>query len=469
MLRVLFIDRSNPVFIQSIRSLADLVGDLPVKLIFLSDKEQSAEIGNLEIINVHDVPQNSDIGDLECKYGFSIHRALAPERSFFDYSSFRRCQCYSELSLNEIGRIVRPYLNAFDYLVREKVDVVIDGLADNFMTSLIGRIAGYYQKSFYMGFIYYWWADGMHFVDRIDQTSTDIDERYLAYMANREKIDRKRIDRVFADKKIRPAGDKYPMKMRVQQFLARRHSYEPPSIKNLVCRIVSTRVSRFAIRTMVRGLDRALDEEFLLFPLHVMPEATLLGSAPEIADQFNLIKNISMNLPFGVRLYVKEHPSQPIGNSLDYGFYRRLCALPNVRYIAASADLGKLLADRRCIGAAVINGTVGLEAAFHHRKPVFVFAPALYSAGGCFIKPKNFAEFYDEVQKIRSGAYRFDEDALYAILQAIDDSVVRAPVDLAQSNTWSEMVIAANPIYRQLIVNCLQRVEAGVHDGNLVA
>lgn len=469
MLRVLFIDRSNPVFVQAIRALAELVRDLPVKLIFLSDKEPSAINGNLEIVNVHDVPQDFDIGALERKYGFSIHRALVPERSFFDYSSYRRCQCYSNLSLDEVGRNIRPYLNAFDYLVREKVDVVVEGLADNFMTSLVGRIAGYYQKSFYMGFVYYWWADGMHFVDRIDQTSTEIDRRYLDYMRNPEKIDRKKVDQVFSDKKIRPAGNVFPVKMRVQQFLARWRSYEPPSIKNLICRRISTRVSQFAIRTVVSALDRACDEEYLLFPLHVMPEATLLGSAPEIADQFNLIKNISMNLPFGVRLYVKEHPAQHVGNGLDYGFYRRLCALPNVRYIAPSADLGKMLADRRCIGVAVINGTVGLEAAFHYRKPVFVFAPALYSAGDCFIKPKNFIEFYQEVQKIRNGTFQFDEDALYAILQAIDDSVVRAPVDLAQSKNWSEMALAENPIFRQLFLNCLQRVESKAGDGNLVA
>src|SRR5207248_2167707 len=114
---------------------------------------------------------------------------------------------------------------------------------------------------------------------------------------------------------------------------------------------------------------------------------------PELADQFSLLKNISMNLPFGVRLYVKEHPAQFLGNGLNYGFYRRLTALSNVRYYRADAPLKELVSHRRCLGVAVINGTVGLEAAMN-RKPVFVFGRALYGAGDCFFKPQSFDEFY---------------------------------------------------------------------------
>src|SRR6185437_7852618 len=99
MLRVLLLDRSNPVFVRSVRALAREVGDLPVELVFLSDKEGSETVGNLQIVNIHDVTQRTDIQALERRYGFSIHRALVPERSFFDYSSFRRCQQYSDLTL----------------------------------------------------------------------------------------------------------------------------------------------------------------------------------------------------------------------------------------------------------------------------------------------------------------------------------------------------------------------------------
>src|SRR3982074_3611349 len=90
-------------------------------------------------------------------------------------------------------------------------------------------------------------------------------------------------------------------------------------------------VSRARISLSIRFETDVLQEKFVLFPLHVTPEATLLGSVPELADQFALIKNLSMNLPVGTLLYVKERPHQQVGLGLDYGFYRRVLSLPNVK------------------------------------------------------------------------------------------------------------------------------------------
>lgn len=457
MLRVLLIDRSNPVFVQSARALAEAARDLPVQIIFVSDKEPSSVEGNLEIVNIHDVAQNKDIRTLEAAYGLSVHRALVPERAFFDYSSFRRCQRYSNLGIEDIERLVTPYLNAFDYLIRERADLVIEGLADNFMTSLAGRIAQHYKKPFFMNMAYYWWPDGLLLVDRLDQTSSEIDRRYAEYRANPALIDRAKVDSVFSEKRVRPAAVGYNLKMRLQQLFARRTSYEPFSLANWICRRLSAVVSRLAIRHWLRAEERPRDEEFVLFPLHVLPEATLLGSAPEIADQFALLKNMSMHLPFGVRLYVKEHPAQQLGFGLDYGFYRRLTSLPNVRYFKASANLHEMLTHRGCLGVAVINGTVGLEAAMTYQKPVFVFGPALYGVGDCFIKPKNFEEFFDEIQRIRRGEFEFDEQAMYAILQAFDEAVTRADVDFARSRNWTEFAICGVPILRKFISDRLGR------------
>lgn len=454
-MRVLFIDRSNPVFVRTIRALAHEIADLPVQLVFLSDKERSEAVGNLKIVNVHDVAQRKDLGTLERQYGFSIHRALVPERSFFDYSSFRRCQRYSDLSMEQIAEIILPYTNAFDVLIRDEIDLVIEGFADNFMTSLAGRIAGYYGKPFYMNFAYYWWQDGLLFADRMDQTSSEVDRRYAEYRAEPARIDRKRVDAVFSAKRFHPAAVGYSLRLRLQQLWARRSSYEPLSLKNWICRRTSAAISRLAIKGLVKGIKRPLDERFVLFPLHVLPEATLLGAAPEIADQFALIKNISMNLPFGVRLYVKEHPAQQLGAGLDYGFYRRLSALPNVRYVRASANLRDMLEHRGCLAVIVINGTVGLEAAMTFRKPVFVFAPAFYRAGGCFLKPANFDEFASEMLKINRGEYAFDEEGLYAILQAMDDCVVRAPIDFSNTKNWTEMAMRSVAIYREFLLKQL--------------
>lgn len=462
MLRVLILDRSNPVFYQWVRGLAKTIVDLDVRIIFVSDKEESASHGNLEIVNVFDGLQDTDLETLERKAGFSLHKALVPERSFFDYSSFRKCQTYSGLTIEKIGRTIRPYLNTLDYVIREKADVVLEALTDNFMTSLATRLARFYGKPFYMAYAYYWWSDGLFFVDRVDQTSSEIDRRYRHYRQHPGDVDRVRVDKIFSQKRATlqfPGRGIYPLGLRLRQLWARRKSYEPISWSHWICRRLSGFVSRMAIRARIPQHRAPYDEDFILFPLHVSPEATLLGSEPEFADQFSLLKNISMNLPFGVRLYVKEHPAQFLGNGLDYGFYRRLTALPNVRYYRADASLKELMSHRRCLGVAVINGTVGLEAAMN-RKPVFVFGRALYGAGDCFLKPKSFDEFYARVQKIRGEGYTFDDQALYAILQALDDTVVRADVDIARSKTWTELALSCDPIYRALLNQCLARHSA---------
>src|SRR3981081_4146908 len=99
MFNVLLIDRSNSAFVDLAIHLAQIVSDPQIRILLLSDKEASGTKGNLEIVNVHDVPQSASIQGLQNKYGFSLHKALAPERAFFDYSSFRKSQCYSDLSL----------------------------------------------------------------------------------------------------------------------------------------------------------------------------------------------------------------------------------------------------------------------------------------------------------------------------------------------------------------------------------
>ena len=453
----LILDRSNPVFAEWVRGLAPDLGGLGIDVLFVSDKEPSGRSGNLEIVNIRDVPQRDDLRAIEDRLGVSLHRALVPERAFFDYTSMRRCQTYSRMSLDRAYETVLPYVNAFDYLVRERADMVVEGLADNFMTSVVGRVAKRYGKPFYMAAAYYWWSDGLFFFDRLDQTSSAIDRRYAACRANPALVDRRRVEERFAEKRSNPrlAVGTYPLSQRLRQLIARRTSYEPLSLCHWVCRRAGAVLSRALIGLFARRERAPAEgEDYLVFPMHVAPEATLLGTMPELADQLGLIKNMSMNLPAGVRLYVKEHPAQRLGTGFDFRTYRQVSALPNVRWLRADAHLDPLLGNPRCLGVAVINGTLGLEAAIR-RLPVFVFGRAIYGAADCFIKPADFEDFARHIMRIRRGAFVFDELALYAMLQALDETVVRAPVDSNNFDTIREWVLASNPIYREFFRRAL--------------
>ncbi len=455
MKNVLFIDRNNPHTIQWIRGFSEYVNPSEIKVFCISDREPSFENDALKVININDVPQQLTMEELQNKFDFSILKTLVTERSFFDYSSFRQNQCYSNLSLSEIENKVLPYLNAYDYVIREKIDLIIDGLADNFLTSITEEIAVHYNVRMIEKMLYYWWNDGFLPIDRSDQTSSIIDENYKFYYSSPNKIDHKLIEETFESQTISWQNDKpnyiKALLNRIEIVKNRNDSYEPISIKNWVHRRLACLLSKFLYATRIQKYYAPVDgEKYLYFPLHVTPEAVLLGSAPELSDQFSLIKNISMNLPWGVTLYVKDHPAQQVGFMLNYDFYKKLLTLPNVRYFPPTVRSESLIEPRECLAVAVINGTVGLEAAMKH-KPVYVFGNAVYKAADCFIKPLNFKDFSNHFLKVTRGEFEFNRKALDSILMSLIRSVFRGSVDFGQIKTWEQRSFASYSMHNDFI------------------
>ena len=458
MYTVLLIDRSNPFLLKLTRHLAGLIINPEIKILLLSDRHPSSVISsNFEIFNISDAPQSYSFIELQDKFDFSLHKLLVTERAYFDYSSFRKNQCYSNLSLEQAYESSTQYLNALDFLIREKVDLVIEGLADNFVTTAAGLIAYNYNKKFFMVFLYYWWLDGVFFLDRLNQTSSEIDSKYSNYMASNIDLDisslqafyKRQLFRGFLEEKFR---NMYNFKIRLLQILNKFKSYDKPSFGNFLSRKCSRFYSKIMISLFIKFERSIYDEKYILFPLHVTPEASLLGNDPELADQFSLIKNISMNLPAGVKLYVKDHPHQEVGLGLNYDFYRKLATLPNVRLFGKRCPLNAkaIYMDPGCLAVSVISGTIGLEAALE-LVPVFVFGHPIYGASEYFIKPNNFDEFYTVILSIYRGKYILKQRALYAMLQAQNDSVVKANVNFSKAKGWVETSYLVNVCIAEFI------------------
>jgi hypothetical protein len=452
---VLFIDRAWPLLRELVRDFEGYCKDEEVKVILLSEFKESGLIGDIEVINIHEVPQKRTLMEMQAEYQFSIQKTLVTERAFYDYCSFRRSQCYSRLTEQQIADKITPYVNAIDYVVRERVDLVIDWLQDSFVPSITGPIAKHYKKQFIMFLPHYWWNDGALPLDRMDQTSSIIDKHYEYYYANQNLCNREYLDSIFRQKKTSYVIKKnrmYSFEHRIKLFRNRLNSYEPISLRNWIIRKLSKVVSSFFIKTFIQiESDAGINEFFVIYPLQFSPEASLLGANPEEADQFTIIKNISMNLPYGVKLYVKEHPFDTAGAGLNYDFYRKLTMLPNVRIIRGSTSLNNLMDHPNFLALVSINGTSIIDAAFK-RKPVFIFGSSFYGLADCFIKPANFDEFYSALLSIIQGIYKFNDEALYAMLMALDKSVVRADVNLVVDNStdllsqlpriWSSYVIS---------------------------
>ena len=144
---------------------------------------------------------------------------------------------------------------------------------------------------------------------------------------------------------------------------------------------------------------------------------------------------------------------------MNYDFYKKLETLPNVRYFPPSVSSESLIEPQECLAVAVINGTVGLEAAMK-RKPVYVFGNAVYKLAECFIKPVDFNEFSSHLLKVSKGEHEFNQKALDSMLMALISSVYRHTTDFSQFKTWEERSFASFPMHENYIKSQLWKDSA---------
>lgn len=449
---VLLFDVSDDA-LEHFLGLADLLAAHPVTLVMLTDRRPSAQFGKHRIVHIDEVPRLPSLSDYQAKYGFSLFKAITPDRWFFDYTSFYLSACFGRLMLDEVEAMIIRYVAAFDFFLSGECDGFYTGMADGFIPSLGIYIAAHYRKRVICTQLYHWWRRGVLLADRVDQTSSRIAERYEYLVAHPHLVDRQSNEAWFASKAVplfRPPAETTVVRARVA-VLGNAPS-RPLSIRNLVIRRARYAVDKWLTRALIRfQRDTHVDRPFVLFPLHVAPEATLLGADPELADQFSLIKNLSMNLPWGVDLLVKVHPQQVDSRGVDFGFFRQCQSLPNVKLVAKEVDVRRLFGQDACLAVAVISGTVGFEAAMAG-KPVIVFGHAVYGAARVFLKPADWRDFWTMMQSIQRGDWVHDEADLHALLQAMRDCAVTVPEEAHPTDMEDYLRLLSAEIIKQELV-----------------
>ena len=123
-----------------------------------------------------------------------------------------------------------------------------------------------------------------------------------------------------------------------------------------------------------------LEEKYIILFLHYQPERTSMPEGGYFSNQWHIVNTIHRALPFGYKLYIKEHPST--FTNVDYdpryrntAFYKNISLLSNVLLINPSVDTFSLVDKSVCV--ATITGTVGAESLLRG-KPVLVFGNATY-------------------------------------------------------------------------------------------
>lgn len=133
-------------------------------------------------------------------------------------------------------------------------------------------------------------------------------------------------------------------------------------------------------------------EKFFLYPQHFKPEASTSVLARHYCNDIAVIENIAFNLPFGTKLYVKEHFVN--FGRMPISYYKRLKQIPNVHLIRCNENTKELIAHSQ--GVITLTSTVGFEALLMN-KPVWIFGNVFYESHPNCRKLNGFLELFDQL------------------------------------------------------------------------
>src|SRR3989344_1462929 len=167
----------------------------------------------------------------------------------------------------------------------------------------------------------------------------------------------------------------------------------------------------FRILTFKNIFDKVNDKDkFFLFPLHIQPEASTSVLATYFSDQINSAKNAAFSLPFGYKLYVREHPSS-IGYNTK-SFYKKLKQIPNIVLISTKENMEDLI--KKSQGVVTLTSTVGMETALIG-KHSYILGNVFYTYHPLCQKINSFEELKEKIREQINNKNKISKEELEKI------------------------------------------------------
>lgn len=138
-----------------------------------------------------------------------------------------------------------------------------------------------------------------------------------------------------------------------------------------------------------------INANYLILPLQVFPEASTLGSG--IGYMLEFVRAVSIRLPIGVKLVVKEHPN-------DTGYrpkfhYQLMKQLPNVILVNPETNVSELISNAKCKGLVTHSSTM-VEEAINANKHAFLFSHHSMFKNSKFVVLTNFEIIEQQVRML---------------------------------------------------------------------
>jgi hypothetical protein len=127
--------------------------------------------------------------------------------------------------------------------------------------------------------------------------------------------------------------------------------------------------------------------QYVFFPLPVPWETTIRWRAPKFDNHLETIINLRKNIPSKYALYVKEHPVDRGGTSLETLY--KISRIPGVFLIDPVFDSRQLIKNSSFV--ITVNSTAGFEAILMGKTPI-TLAPAFYDIFNMSLKADNPAQ-----------------------------------------------------------------------------
>lgn len=156
------------------------------------------------------------------------------------------------------------------------------------------------------------------------------------------------------------------------------------------------KLTRLTLKGKYASLNSFKDEEFVFYPLHTEPEVSLLVYGKPLIDQLNIIKLISLQLPIGKTLVIKEHPWMVGKRSIQ--FYKEVLKLGNVRIAESSLKVNDIIKFAESV--LVVTGSTGYDAILSN-KPLITLGRSPFNClpENMVLYLENLSDFYIKYQR----------------------------------------------------------------------
>lgn len=199
-----------------------------------------------------------------------------------------------------------------------------------------------------------------------------------------------------------------------------------PSAFLQIRQYIGSEVKRFYVNRFYRFHKFDKTAKYYFYPLHLEPEASLMISGQRALNQMSLIQRVASQLPIGVKLYIKEHPTM-LGWR-DISFYKSLMKIPNVKLVDPSIKASELIKGSSAIFTVV--GTVGWEA-INLKKPVLIFGEAFYKNLEMARYVKDIDNISEDIDWVNNSYFHNEE-----ILIKFQACIIKGSFSLSYKYFW---------------------------------